>query len=138
MIFFLKTRESWVTMDKNKQQLLLCAVILIGCAMLSLGLVSAGNQVRQGLYEVADVVSGKIFNTVVQPPAVENHSDVMSIYEAGRYLLMDMDTDADASKLKVMQMVESGELAGTYVKLGNDYLFSREKLQQWFMTQTEK
>lgn len=125
-------------MDKNKQQLLMYAVILIGCAMFSLGLVSAGNQVRQGMYEVANVLSGKIFNTVVQPPAVENHSDVMSIFEAGRYLLMDMDSDEDASKEKLKQMVENGELAGTYVKLGDDYLFSREKLQQWFMTQTEK
>ncbi len=56
--------------------------------------------------------------------------DVLSMYYAQIYLHMDEDN--------IMQMIESGELDGTYFQApGGSYHFVRERLYQWCLDQTQ-
>lgn len=61
----------------------------------------------------------------------DHDEDILSLYQAASYLKIN-----DAAAL--LQMVESGELEGTYFQFSSGrYYFVREKLYQWCLSQTE-
>lgn len=97
--------------------------------MFSLGLASAGNHIGSGMQEIANVLAAKSFQTGIEQTPTEEDAEFMALPEVRSYLRTDADIEA---------MVAKGELAGTYVKIGDTYVFSREKLRQWFMAKAEE
>ena len=86
----------------------------------------ASNNILKGMIELSDVISLKSFNTVIEQTKVnDSDSDFMSTYQVSQYLSVDQES--------ILDMIEDGRFAGTYAMIGENYIFSKEKLHKWII-----
>ena len=92
----------------------------LGCCVISIGIVVAGWLISKELPDTTKVPSNL---SVITQTHDETFGDYLSKYEVAAYLGI---TDAD-----VDEMFNSGELEGTYIEAGANYVFSRDRLDEW-------
>lgn len=92
----------------------------LGCCVISIGIIVAGWLISNELPDTASVPASF---SVTTRTADELYGNYLSKYEVAAYLNI---TDEDVEKL-----LNSGELDGTYTVAGANYVFSREKLDEW-------
>ena len=92
----------------------------LGCCVISIGIVIAGWLISKELPNTTQVPSSL---SVVTQARDEMFGNYLSKYEVAAYLGI---TDEDVDSL-----LASGELEGTYTVAGANYVFSREKLDDW-------
>lgn len=92
----------------------------LGCCVISIGIIIAGWLISKELPNTTHIPSNL---SVVSQTQDELYGNYLSKYEVAAYLRI---TDEDVDKL-----FHSGELEGTYTVAGANYVFSREKLDEW-------
>ena len=92
----------------------------LGCCVIGISIVIAGWLISKELPNTTQVPSNLSVMTQTQD---EQYGNYLSKYEVAAYLGI---TDEDVDKL-----FASGELDGTYTVAGANYIFSREKLDEW-------
>lgn len=92
----------------------------LGCCVISIGIVVAGWLISKELPNTTQVPSVLSVTTQTRD---EQFGNYLSKYEVAAYLGI---TDDDVNKL-----FNAGELKGTYVEAGENYIFIREKLDGW-------
>ena len=92
----------------------------LGCCVIGISIVIAGWLISKELPNTTQVPSNLSVMTQTQD---ERYGNYLSKYEVAAYLGI---TDEDVDKL-----FTSGELDGTYTMAGANYIFSREKLDEW-------
>ena len=92
----------------------------LGHCVIGACIIVAGWMISNELPDTTQVPSNLSVMTQTQD---EQYGNYLSTYAVAAYLGI---TDEDVDKL-----ISSGELEGTYTKAGENYIFSREKLDEW-------
>ncbi len=92
----------------------------LGCCVISIGLIAAGWLISEGLPDTTRVPANL---SVITKTVDEEIGDYLSMPEIAAYFGV---TREDVEKL-----FNSGELEGTYIKVGANLVFSRQKLDEW-------
>ena len=92
----------------------------LGCCVIGISIVVAGWLISKEMPNTTQVPSNL---SVVTQAQDEQYGNYLSKYEVAAYLgITDEDVD---------QLFASGKLDGTYTVAGANYIFSREKLDEW-------
>lgn len=92
----------------------------LGCCVINVGIMIAGWLISEELPDTTYVPSTLSVMTQTQD---EMFGDYLSKYEVAAYLgITEEDVD---------QLFHAGELKGTYMKAGANYVFSRAKIAEW-------
>lgn len=92
----------------------------LGCCVISFGIIVAGWLISKELPNTTQVPSSLSVITQTQD---ERYGSYLAKSQVAAYLKI---TDEDVDSL-----LNSGELDGTYTITGANYVFSREKLDEW-------
>ena len=96
----------------------------LGCCVISIGIIVAGWLISKELPNTTQVPSNL---SVITKTMDEMFGNYLSKYEVSAYL--------NVSEENVDKLLNSGELDGTYTMAGSDYIFSRDKLDEWVKKQ---
>lgn len=118
---------------KNKNHIVF---ILLACAIIISTIISTMficykiDSTMNTLNVTLSNFSGKISSLSQNGQNTAEEDVILSVYEAASYLNADVEV--------VRQMIESGELQGTYFETPDGgYSFVKEKLYQWCLSHTE-
>lgn len=98
----------------------------LGCCVIGISIIVAGWLISKELPNTTHVPSNLSVMTQTQDGQYGNY---LSKYEVAAYLSI---TDEDVDEL-----FSSGELDGTYTVAGANYIFSRDKLDEWVKKRIE-
>lgn len=82
-----------------------------------------GDGISQGLFNISNTVSQENNNNL-------DSKDILSLYDAVIYL--------DVTEEKLMQVINNEDSKIPYVKIGSDFMFSKNALDKWVETSNFK
>ena len=92
----------------------------LGCCVIAVSIIIAGSYISEEIPDTTQVPDSLYVSTQNQ---YEQYANCMSKYEVAEYFDITVDD--------VYELLNSGELDGTYTMVGETYIFSREKLDEW-------
>ena len=92
----------------------------LGCCVIAAAIVVSGVIIANKLPETAQFPSSLNVST---SDGTQQFGDYLSTYEASAYLHITHNS--------LMDLIRSGELDETIYKVGEDYIISRQALQEW-------
>ena len=92
----------------------------LGCCVIAVSIIIAGSYISE---EIPDTTRVPDSLDVRMQNQYEQYANCLSEYDVAEYFDI---TDED-----VYELINSGELDGTYTMVGERYIFSREKLDEW-------
>ncbi len=95
----------------------------LGCCVIGIGIVIAGWLISEELPETPDTTYVPSSYPVITQTQDEHYGNYLSKWQVADYL--------NIGALDVDALLSSGELDGTYTVIGEDYVFSKAKIDEW-------
>ena len=92
----------------------------LGCCVIAVSIIIAGSYISEEIPDTTQVPDSLYVRTQNK---YEQYANCMSQYDVAAYFDITVDD--------VYELLNSGELDGTYTMVGESYIFSREKLDEW-------
>lgn len=115
-------------MDKTKNAIIITVSIILGSCIICVGNYFI---VRNNLEKIYPVEVSLLNPGYSELNNSKEYDDFLSIYQLQSFLKV-----ADTESL--MDMINSGELDGTYINIQGKYIFSKEKIIDWANKKMEK
>ena len=98
----------------------------LGCCVISIGIIIAGQSIGKELPETTQVPSNIMVTTSSEEKTFGSY---ISYGEVADYLGVTWDD--------INRLFDAGEFIGTYTKIGETIVFSRDKLDEWVKKRME-